>query len=148
MHEASLAKALLDLALKHAEGRRILVLNVGVGALSGVVTDSLDLYLEFLTEGTLVEGAEVRYQHVPVRMQCKDCGVAKSLDEWRELPGNEVVYLSLQQGCVACGSKDLKIVGGYEFQLLDIEVDDRDPVVDEAETASKRVEEANDGSRA
>ena len=146
MHEASLAKALLDLALKHAQGRRILVLNVSVGALSGVVSDSLDLYLEFLAKGTLAEEAAVRYQHAPVRMQCKDCGVGASLDEWRELPGNEVVYLSLQRGCSACGSKDLKIVGGYEFQLLDIEVDDRDQVLDEVETVSTRAEEANDGS--
>ena len=148
MHEASLAKALLDLALKHAEGRRILVLNVGVGALSGVVSDSLDLYLEFLSKGTMAEGAAVRYQHAPVRMQCKDCGVAKPLDEWHELPGNEVVYLGLQQGCSACGSKDLKIVGGYEFQLLDIEVDDRVPVAGEAEAVSERAEEGNDGSSA
>jgi len=132
MHEASLAKALLDLAQKYAEGHRILVLNVRVGALSGVVTDSLDFYLEFLARGTPAEGAEVRYEYAPVRMECKDCGAEVSLEEWRDLPGHEAVYLALQRGCPVCGSEALKIVGGYEFQLLAIEVDERATVAEKS----------------
>ena len=131
MHEASLAKALLDLALKHAEGHRILVLRVRVGALSGVVADSLSFYLEFLARDTPADGATVQYEHGPVQMQCKNCGAQVPLEEWRNLPGHEATYLALQSGCSACGRGDLRITGGYEFQLLDIEVDDRAPVTEE-----------------
>ena len=133
MHEASLAQALLDLALKHAGGHRILVLTVRVGALSGVVTDSLSFYLDFLTQGTSAKGAVVHYERAPVQMECKRCGSEACVEEWRGLPGNEVVYLALQRGCAVCEGEELKIVGGYEFQLVDIEVNDRTPAFQEDE---------------
>ena len=121
MHEMSLAQAMLDLAAKHANGQRILALKVRVGALSGVVTDSLQFAFDLISRDTLAEGAKLDFQFVPVRMACKSCGQEVPTAEWEGLPGNEAVYRALERGC-ACGSKELKIVGGFDFQLVEIEV--------------------------
>lgn len=122
MHEMSLAQSLLDLAVQHAAGHPIVSLRVRVGALSGVVTDSLDFCFEFLSEGTLAEGAKLLFEPAPVRLQCRSCGAGVSTEGWSEHPGHEVVYLAMEQGCPACGSQDLKVAGGLDFQLIEIEV--------------------------
>ena len=122
MHEMSLAQAMLGLAEKYADGHRILAMKVRVGALSGVVTESLEFAFDLISRGTLAEGARLNFQFVPVRMACKSCGQEVPTDEWQELPGNEAVYRALERGC-GCGSKELKIVGGLDFQLAEIEVE-------------------------
>ena len=137
MHEMSLAQAMLGLAEKHAGGQRILALKVRVGALSGVVTESLQFAFDLISRGTLAEGARLDFQFVPVRMACKSCGEEVATDEWRELPGNEVVYQALQRGCT-CGSKDLKIVGGLDFQLVEIEVETDTAISSQPSPASQK----------
>jgi len=126
MHELSLAQSLLDLAVKHAEGHRIASLKVRVGALSGVVFESLEFCFDFVSRGTLAEGARLDFEFVPVRMQCKACGAEIPMEATRDQPANEAVYLALERGCV-CGNKDLKVVGGFDFQLVEIEVEDENP---------------------
>ena len=121
MHEMSLAQAMLALAQQHAAGQQIVALKVRVGALSGVMTDSLEFSFELLSQGTSAAGARLEYEFVPVQMTCRACGADVPTDEWRELPGNEAVLMALEKGC-ACGCKELKITGGYDFQLVEIEV--------------------------
>ena len=125
MHEMSLAQSLLDLAVQHAGGHPITKLRVRVGPLSGVVADSLDFCFGFVSKGTLGEGASLEYERASVLLQCKACGAEVPTDDWAELPGHEVVYLATERGCASCGSKDLRVSGGFDFQLLEIEV--RDP---------------------
>jgi hydrogenase nickel incorporation protein HypA/HybF len=121
MHELSLAQALLDLARKNAQGKRILSLKVRVGALSGVVADSLAFAFEMISRDTPAEGARLDFELEPVVMVCQKCGQRALTDEWNDLPGNEVVYRALERGC-ACGSQELRIAGGQDFRLVEIEV--------------------------
>lgn len=124
MHEMSLAQSLLDLATEHAGGHPIRSLKVRVGALSGVVIDSLSFCFEFVSQDTLAEGARLIFEHVPVTLVCRSCGAAIPTDEWSDLRPNEAFYLAKERGC-ACGSTDLKIAGGFEFQLVEIEIEDK-----------------------
>ena len=126
MHEMSLAQSLLDLAVQHAGGHPITNLRVRVGPLSGVVTDSLDFCFEFVSEGTLAEGAKLEYESAPVLLQCKACGAQVPTDDWDGHPGHEIVYLAIESGCALCGSKDLRVAGGFDFQLVEIQVRDLD----------------------
>ena len=124
MHELSLAQALLDLAVKHAQGHPIQALRVRVGALSGVVTDSLEFCFDFSSKGTLAEGARLIFEAVPVPLRCRACGAATSTDRYGDRPAYEAVSLALEEGCPICGGKELDIVGGSDFQLVEIEVRD------------------------
>ena len=120
MHELSLAQALLDRRAR-TRRERILSLKVRVGALSGVVTDSLSFAFEMISRGTPAESARLDFERAPVVMVCQKCGQTTPTEEWNDLPGNEVVYRALERGG-ACGSQELRIAGGQDFRLVEIEV--------------------------
>ena len=73
MHELSVASAVVDTAIRHAEGRRILAVSLRIGHLRQVIPDSLAFYFEIVTRDTLVEGARLEQVVVPVVMRCADC---------------------------------------------------------------------------
>ena len=113
MHELSITQNLLDLAVRHGEAagaRRITVLNLVIGELSSVVDDSVQFYWDFVSRGTLAEGAELRFERVPARLRCQDCG--------HEFPPNE------DYACPACHSQHIAVSRGEEFYLQSIEVED------------------------
>ena len=69
MHELSVASAVLNTAVKHADGRRVKNVCVQTGALRQVVPESLRFYWEIVARDTECEGATLE------------------LLEGRELPG-------------------------------------------------------------
>src|SRR3954464_11173024 len=73
MHELSVASAVVDTALRHAEGRRLLVVNLRVGELRQVIPDSLAYCRDVVTRETPAEGARLERVVVAVRMRCEAC---------------------------------------------------------------------------
>lgn len=118
MHELSLSRSILDTALAHADGRRVLAVQVTVGALRQVVPDSLAFYFEIVARGTACEGAQLFASPVPARLRC-DCG-----QEW-EL--QEPAFR-----CPRCDSSRVTVMSGDELTVESIEVEE-----DEACTAAR-----------
>jgi hydrogenase nickel incorporation protein HypA/HybF len=113
MHELPIAKSVLEIALRHAEeagADSIVRLNLVIGELSSVVDDSIQLYWDIISQGTIAEGAELRFERVPGQLKCLACGHTFTLD--RE------DYI-----CPACGETQVVVVGGDEFRLESIEVE-------------------------
>ncbi len=52
MHELSLSSAILETAVKHADGRRVSLVELTVGALRQVVPASLEFYFEIVSRDT------------------------------------------------------------------------------------------------
>ncbi|MGA7673178.1 MAG: hydrogenase maturation nickel metallochaperone HypA [Nitrolancea sp.] len=76
MHELSVTSYLVDAVDKQARelgAKRVVTINVIVGERSGIVDDSLRFYLEMLSPGTLVEGAELVVQRTSMRFYCAAC---------------------------------------------------------------------------
>ena len=111
MHELSLSRAILQTALAHADGRRVLAVEVSVGALRQVVPDSLQFYFGVLAQGTPCEGAALQARTSPARMQC-DCGA-----EW-ELA--EPVFR-----CPRCAGAQVLVLAGEELRVESIEVEEK-----------------------
>jgi hydrogenase nickel incorporation protein HypA/HybF len=59
MHELSIAEAIVDVAVRHAAGRRVTKVEVSVGALRQVVPDALDFAFGLVARGTALDGAEL-----------------------------------------------------------------------------------------
>jgi hydrogenase nickel incorporation protein HypA/HybF len=115
MHELSLADAIVRIACRHADGRRIESVEVKVGHLRQVVPDSLLFAFELVSAGTELEGAELAIEEVPARVSCNACGAEAEL---REFPAH----------CVACGGFDVEVLGGDELLVEALELDeDRRP---------------------
>ena len=102
MHELAIADALLRIALRHAEGRRIESVEVKVGHLRQVVPDALTFAWTLVTPGTEADGAQLSIEEVPAAGVCRGCGTES---EWDAFP----------LACTACGSFDVALVRGEEL---------------------------------
>jgi hydrogenase nickel incorporation protein HypA/HybF len=111
VHELSLADAVVTIAREHARGRRVAAVDVKIGRLRQVVPDALEFAFELVAAGTEVEGAELRVEHVPVRVRCARCAAE-----------NEVPDFPL--ACAACGSVDVEVVAGDELLVESLELEE------------------------
>jgi hydrogenase nickel incorporation protein HypA/HybF len=113
MHELSVTQSLLEIALRHGErasARRIVRLNLVIGELASIVDDSVQFYWDFVSQGTIAEGAELHFERVPATLRCLSC------DHTFPLDGREYA-------CPACGERKVVAAGGDEFRLESIEVE-------------------------
>jgi len=109
MHELSVATAVLNTAVKHAEGRPVTLVAVQTGALRQVVPESLRFYWEIVARDTECAGAALDLVEVEARLRCGACA-----HEWSpDLP----VFR-----CGECGGADVEIVSGEELCVDYIEV--------------------------
>ncbi len=109
MHELSVASAVVDTAIRHADGRRVLVVNLRVGELRQVIPDSLAFYWDIVSRDTLAEGARLEQVVVPVRMRCEACA-----HEFEP---------ELMFRCPECGGAGA-VLAGDELEVDSIEVEE------------------------
>ena len=110
MHELSVATAVLNTAIKHADGRRVTLVSVQVGALRQVVPESLRFYWGIVARDTACEGAALELESVAARLRCRDCR-----REWSpELPLFR---------CPDCDGSDVEVAAGEELSVDYIEVE-------------------------
>ncbi len=113
MHELSLAASVLEIALRHAAGRRVIRVELEVGALRQAVPSALAFSFEMVALGTPAEGAVLDIQAIPAQGACRGCG---AISELHAFP--------LQ--CPSCGTFDLEIVAGEELLVASLEVEESD----------------------
>lgn len=106
--ESALSVA-LDQARK-AGARRVLVLRLRIGALSGVVPEALQFAFEALTAGTPAEGAQLAIDPVPARFWCAPCA--------REFEASE-----LWAECPQCHQPSRELRAGRELEIASMEID-------------------------
>jgi hydrogenase nickel incorporation protein HypA/HybF len=109
MHELSIAQAVVAICEQHADGRRVERVELKVGALRQVVPDALSFSFGLVAEGTVVEGAELAIEEVPVRLACRDCAAVTEVD------GFPLV-------CGSCGGSRVDVAGGEELYVESLEV--------------------------
>jgi hydrogenase nickel incorporation protein HypA/HybF len=122
MHEMPVTQALLDIALKHAEGRRITDIYLHVGRMSAIVPESVGVFFEYLSKDTLAEGARLHFERTPLEMTCQDCQQQMDLSEWSERAPQIIMQQAFARGCT-CGSKNLRVTAGVSFGLVSIDVE-------------------------
>jgi hydrogenase nickel incorporation protein HypA/HybF len=110
MHEFSLTQNLLEIALKNADSKRIVHVNLLIGPFSDEREESIQLYWRDLAKGTLGEGAKLNFRRANAEMKCLACGGTFNLEDEASL-------------CVYCQSDRLKMLSGDEVQLESIAVE-------------------------
>ena len=113
MHELSVATAVLNTALKHAEDRRVTVVSLRVGAMRQVVPESLRFYFEIVARDTACEDADLRVVAIATALRCGACQ-----RRWSpEIPAFR---------CPDCGSAGVQTLAGDELEVDYIEVEERE----------------------
>jgi hydrogenase nickel incorporation protein HypA/HybF len=110
MHELSVSSAVVDTVLKHAAGRRVIVVSLRIGHLRQVVPDSLAFYFELVSRETLCEGARLEQEVVPALLRCDGCA--------REWDPEDAWFR-----CTGCGGPG-EVIAGNELEVESIEVEE------------------------
>ena len=114
MHELAITQSMFDIVLeqaKKAQAKKVTRINLVIGAMTGVVSDSVQFYIDLLSKDTPVEGATVSFTSVPIKAKCLSCSHTFEVNE-------------LNWKCPQCGSAQLDIIAGKELFVESIEVED------------------------
>lgn len=114
MHELSITQSILSISLEEAKknnAKRINSINIKIGKLTGLVPESINYYFKIISEDTIASEANIVIEKLPLRVKCKNC-----LSEY-EIDIKDFL-------CKQCKSENIKIIGGKEFYVDSIEVDD------------------------
>jgi len=115
MHELPITESILKIVLKHAEmnnARKVLAIHLQVGKLSDLEDEWIQRYFDYLSKGTLAEGAKLKIERTPIMVQCHACSTAYEAEIARM---DDLV-------CPACGEKGGTLLSGREYFIKEMEV--------------------------
>ena len=113
MHELSLSSALLDTAVRHADGHKVKAVEVTIGALRQVVPSSLEFYWDIVTRDTVCEGSRLDISVVEAVVRCNDCATEWTLDD--------PVF-----ACPSCKSTNVEVLKGTEFMVESLDISEKE----------------------
>jgi len=123
MHEMGIAMQVMNIvmeSLPRDEPLRVKAIHLRVGKLTAIVPQSLQFCMEMVTKDTPAEGAELKFNEVPVTVECDECG-------------EQTVIERPPFACGKCGSEKVEIISGREMIIESIEVEERKPGEAEAD---------------
>lgn len=112
MHEMALCESVLDIVsaqVARSGGGRVSRVRLEIGALSHVSAEAMEFCFPAVAKGSVAEGAVLEILRPPGRAVCLECG--------RE---NEIA--ARFDPCPNCGSFGLKVTGGDELRVRDMEI--------------------------
>ncbi len=108
MHELAVTEGIVASVTERVPGTRVTCVRLEIGALTGVVADSVRFCFDLVTEGTALEGASLEITEPPARCLCRTCG-AEFAPDWPIL-------------LCDCGSADVQVVCGQDLTIVSVEV--------------------------
>jgi hydrogenase nickel incorporation protein HypA/HybF len=108
MHELAVAESVVEAITARTGEKVVREVRLEVGRLCGVSVDALRFCLELATVDTPVSGAHVHIEEPPGKAHCASCG--------EDFLVEDLILLC------ACGSSDVRVLGGEELRILSVEV--------------------------
>ena len=113
MHELSICEEILSLVLSYAEdhdAKKVTRIDLKIGEMTQIVDDCIDFYLDAISRGTIVEGARVEIEKLPLKAKCSKCEKIFGVEDLDFL-------------CPVCSIVSSDVVSGKELQVKSIEVE-------------------------
>ncbi len=132
MHEVSLALGMVDELIRIADknnAKNILTVNLKIGKMSGIVTDSLKFAFDAVKlEHPILISTAIRIEEVPLVYECIDCGRTFSPQDKSALldessTGTDAPEDTVFPSCRDCNSYNLKVLSGEEMDIANLEVE-------------------------
>ena len=115
MHELPVTESILKIILAHAEKndvRRVMTIHLQVGRLSDLEDEWMQRYFDYVSKGTLAEGAKLHIERTPIRLSCNACAEIYTADDASQI----------DLPCPHCGKKDANLISGREYYIKNMEV--------------------------
>lgn len=141
MHEWTIAEGIVSTVLKYAENheaKKIVKVNLKVGELSQLDVEILKDAIKMLSQGTIMEEAEIVFKIEKASFKCLNCNYTWDFDSVRkkllemfcgenvEECDNPVHYvpdlINAFIKCPKCGSPDFEIASGKGVQVASIDI--------------------------
>ncbi|WP_181777726.1 hydrogenase maturation nickel metallochaperone HypA/HybF [Amycolatopsis pittospori] len=110
MHELAITQAAVNAIRQRMGDAPIRTVTLEIGALAGVVVDSVRFCFEVVVDGTPLQDAVLEIVEPPGRARCRDCAREFVVEEPR---------IPL---CPVCGGANLSVLGGQELRIKSVEV--------------------------
>lgn len=143
MHEVSLALGMVDELIRIADknnAKNILKVNLKIGKMSGIVTDSLKFAFDAVKlEHPILISTAICIEEIPLVYECIDCGKTFSpqdgsalsvrlsgfaeANESPEATGADTPEDAVFPFCRDCNSFNLKVLSGEEMDIANLEVE-------------------------
>ncbi len=107
MHELAITESIVEAVTERLPDARISCVRLEIGALSGVVADSVRFCFDLVTEGTNLEGSRLEITEVAGRCHCRVCGVDFE-------PDGPITLCP-------CGSIEIKVLSGQELKIASVQ---------------------------
>ena len=108
MHELAITESVVDAVTDRLPDTKITCVHLEIGALSGVVADSVRFCFDLVTEGTKLEGARLEITETAGQCHCKVCGSDFE-------PDSPVAICP-------CGSIEISVLAGQELKIASVQV--------------------------
>lgn len=139
MHETGVCRSIVETAERSAlaaHAKRVKSVCLQLGEVHDVVPEILVGAFEWMSRGTVVEGARLDIDRVPFTVACQRCGEVFRLD-YRD---------KRTWACPCCQAHDYRLNTGREFSIVSIEVEGFAP--GEVDTTAEVIAERARASRA
>jgi hydrogenase nickel incorporation protein HypA/HybF len=108
MHELAITEDIVATVTERTGEAKVTCVRLEIGALSGVVADSVRFCFDLVAQGTPLEGATLEISEPPASCRCRSCGGEFTPD------GPFVLC--------PCGSADAEIVSGQNLKIVAVRV--------------------------
>lgn len=114
MHELSVVANLFEILeekVKEQNGKKIILIKLQIGALSGIVPELLVSAFDIYKKDTIAADAKLKIEVIPLKVQCKACHKVMVKDDFLFI-------------CDYCESTNIETLEGTEMILekMDIEI--------------------------
>jgi hydrogenase nickel incorporation protein HypA/HybF len=113
VHELAVTESILKSSLEYATKENAIAVTdiyLKIGTLSSIVDDSVNFYWQFISKDTICANAELHFERIPAKFLCLECK-------------NEYTIENELSACPNCGSIQVKLISGDEFQLTSIDIE-------------------------
>ena len=110
MHELGITRNIVSIVSEAAKGRRVSLITLEIGKLSGVMTDAVVFCFDVVAKGSPVEGAKLEIREIDGRALCQACG-------------SEFATPTLYTPC-PCGSRRWQRLCGEELNVKTMQLEE------------------------
>ena len=108
MHELAIAESVVETVTQRLPDAKVTCVCLEVGALSGVVPESIRFCFDLAAEGTGLAGAQLDITEPPAQCRCRACSTEFA-------PDGPVVLCP-------CGSPDVAVLSGEQLKIVSVSV--------------------------
>lgn len=109
MHELSVTQAVVDAIIERTGQKQVVRVHLEIGALSGIVVDSVRFCFDIVTEATPLAGAALEVDEPRGLGRCRSCGAEVELDDLL--------------GMCRCGGIDMEVLAGEQLRIKKVEAE-------------------------